>query len=156
MYHQKQALSVNRNDLLENFSKALKLAIHVYWEGKPVSSAMFAKEFNRHCEQSEEVSREQIRRWVRGDAFPEPMSFAILHQWLKLDVNTIYETIPTVERFISSATAGRNLKKASESEVLEISKNMEEYPSEKRMGRVIQSLDDISEVVRSLKTYLIS
>ena len=113
-YQEKLALSVNRNDLLESFSKALKLAIHNYWEGKPISAALLAKEFNKHCEQSDEVNREQVRRWVRGDAFPKPMHLAILHQWLSMDVNAIFETIPAVDRFMSSLDAGDwKLKKKS-------------------------------------------
>jgi hypothetical protein len=42
------AKSINRNDLLENFSKALKAAIARKWPGKTVSAAQFATEFNKH------------------------------------------------------------------------------------------------------------
>lgn len=144
-YQQKLALTVNRNDLLESFSKALKLAIHNYWEGKPISAALLAKEFNKHCEQNDEVNREQVRRWVRGDAFPEPMHLAILHQWLSIDVNSILETIPTVERFMLSVSVGdwKLRKKIPESELLEILNNIEEYQSEEEIIRMIQSLKAI-------------
>lgn len=144
-YQQKLALSVNRNDLLESFSKALKLAIHSYWEGKPISAALLAKEFNKHCEQNDEVNREQVRRWVRGDAFPEPMHLAILHQWLSMDVNAIFETIPAVDRFMSSLDAGdwKLKKKIPESELLEILNNIEEYQSVEEIIAMIQSLKAI-------------
>ena len=144
-YQEKLALSVNRNDLLESFSKALKLAIHSYWEGKPISAALLAKEFNKHCEQSDEVNREQVRRWVRGDAFPKPMHLAILHQWLSMDVNAIFETIPAVDRFMSSLDAGdwKLKKKIPESELLEILNNIEEYQSVEEIIAMIQSLKAI-------------
>ena len=144
-YQEKLALSVNRNDLLESFSKALKLAIHNYWEGKPISAALLAKEFNKHCEQSDEVNREQVRRWVRGDAFPKPMHLAILHQWLSMDVNAIFETIPAVDRFMSSLDAGdwKLKKKIPESELLEILNNIEEYQSVEEIIAMIQSLKAI-------------
>lgn len=144
-YQEKLALSVNRNDLLESFSKALKLAIHSYWEGKPISAALLAKEFNKHCEQSDEVNREQVRRWVRGDAFPKPMHLAILHQWLSIDVNAIFETIPAVDRFMSSLDAGdwKLKKKIPESELLEILNNIEEYQSVEEIIAMIQSLKAI-------------
>jgi transcriptional regulator with XRE-family HTH domain len=106
-YQYKLALSINRNDLMENFAMALKLAIAKYWNGREVSAAQFANEFNKHCELKEEVNRETVRRWVRGDAFPEPMALALLHQWLKIDVNKIFETIPVVDRPLG----GGNLKK---------------------------------------------
>ena len=144
-YQEKLALSVNRNDLLESFSKALKLAIHSYWEGKPISAALLAKEFNKHCEQNDVVNREQVRRWVRGDAFPEPMHLAILHQWLSIDVNAIFETIPAVDRFMSSLDAGdwKLKKKIPESELLEILNNIEEYQSVEEIIAMIQSLKAI-------------
>jgi len=144
-YQQKLALSVNRNDLLESFSKALKLAIHNYWEGKLISAALLAKEFNKHCEQSDEVNREQVRRWVRGDAFPDPMHFAILHQWLSIDVNMIFKTVPAVERFMTSVDKGdwKLKKRIPESELLEIVKNIEEYQSDEEIVAMIQSLKAI-------------
>lgn len=145
-YQQKLALSVNRNDLLESFSKALKLAIHNYWEGKLISAALLAKEFNKHCEQSDEVNREQVRRWVRGDAFPDPMHFAILHQWLSIDVNMIFETVPAVERFMTSVDKGDwKIKKSSNFELLQFLKDMED-----------KSDEDIIELIKALKTILFS
>ena len=144
-YKHKPELSSNRNDLLESFSKALKLAIHNYWEGKLISAALLAKEFNKHCEQSDEVNREQVRRWVRGDAFPDPMHFAILHQWLSIDVNMIFETVPAVERFMTSVDKGdwKLKKRIPESELLEIVKNIEEYQSDEEIVAMIQSLKAI-------------
>ena len=145
-YKHKPELSSNRNDLLESFSKALKLAIHNYWEGKSISAALFAKEFNKYCEESHEVSREQVRRWVRGDAFPEPLHFAILHQWLNLDVNIIFETIPTVERFVANVNSKNwKIKKSSNFELLQFLKDMED-----------KSDEDIIELIKALKTILFS
>ena len=91
------------------------------------------------------MNREQVRRWVRGDAFPEPMHLAILHQWLSIDVNSILETIPTVERFMLSVSVGdwKLRKKIPESELLEILNNIEEYQSEEEIIRMIQSLKAI-------------
>ena len=144
-YQQNLALSVKRNALLENFSNALKLAIYNYWEGKHISAALLAKKFNKHCEQSDEVNREQIRRWVRGDAFPEPIHLAILHQWLSIDVNAIFKTIPAVERFVSSVDVGdwKLKKRIPKSELLNILDNIEEYQSEEEIVAMIQSLKAI-------------
>ena len=55
------------------------------------SNEQFARDLCLSSKYSLKVSREAVRKWFKGEAFPDLDNFIYLIKWLKLDVSKIYQ-----------------------------------------------------------------
>jgi hypothetical protein len=78
----------SKNKIEQRFSNALQHSL-IKRYGKLPPSSFVAKEFEQQCEQSESVTQESVRRWIRGISIPSDQRLHILVKWLNLDFNHI-------------------------------------------------------------------
>jgi hypothetical protein len=81
--------------VLERFSSELRLRLEAIF-GKSVTGETLAIEFNLRASGCREITRETGRRWLIGGALPEYGRLVLLKQWLKLDMNVIFDTTEAV------------------------------------------------------------
>jgi hypothetical protein len=54
------------------------------------SNEQFARDFFLSSKYKLKVSREAVRKWIKGESFPDLDYFLHLIEWLKLDISNIY------------------------------------------------------------------
>lgn len=54
------------------------------------SNEQFARDFYLSSKYKLKVSREAVRKWFKGESFPDLDFFLHLIEWLKLDISNIY------------------------------------------------------------------
>lgn len=70
------------------FSKALTQGL-VNRYNKIPSAAFVAKEFNLRAVDTDPISQESVRKWLRGLAIPELNKLLIIQAWLEIDLNSL-------------------------------------------------------------------
>lgn len=74
----------------ETFSHFLRESLKKQY-GKIPSAEVVSRNFNLRAHGTTPVTQESVRRWIRGESLPTPDHLIVLIQWLRLDLNEIYE-----------------------------------------------------------------
>lgn len=76
------------NDIKSNFSALLRDSLKSRF-GRIPSAAVIAREFNLRAYNTDPISQESARRWIRGVSLPEEERLRVLVTWLDLDFNSV-------------------------------------------------------------------
>jgi hypothetical protein len=76
------------NDIKSNFSALLRDSLKSRF-GRIPSAAVIAREFNLRAYNTDPISQESARRWIRGVSLPEEERLRVLVNWLDLDFNSV-------------------------------------------------------------------
>lgn len=74
------------NDIKESFSALVRDSLRLRY-GRVPSAALLAREFNLRAYETNGISQESARRWLRGLSLPEEQRLKVLVNWLDLDFN---------------------------------------------------------------------
>lgn len=85
---------LSKKILRDSFSTALKKCLLQRYQELP-SAAFVAKEFNLRTHNTEVITQESARRWLKGLAIPDLAKLLVLRTWLDLDINAL--GIPSVD-----------------------------------------------------------
>jgi hypothetical protein len=75
----------------EVFSTELRKRLKLRY-GRLPSAAFVALHFNGRVSEYDGISQETARRWMRGVSIPRYTHFGILSDWLKLDINSVFDS----------------------------------------------------------------
>jgi hypothetical protein len=88
---------LSKDALRNSFSLALTNGLLIRYQRIP-SAAFVAREFNLRAPNTEPITQESARRWLRGMAIPGLDKLLVLRAWLELDLNAIGAPIIDSER----------------------------------------------------------
>jgi len=74
------------NGIKERFSALVRDSLRLRY-GRVPSAALLAREFNLRAYETNAISQESARRWLRGLSLPEEQRLKVLVNWLDLDFN---------------------------------------------------------------------
>jgi hypothetical protein len=80
---------MTRSEELRNVFRDTLIAGLITRYNKLPSAAFVAKEFNLRARDTEPITQESARRWLRGKAIPEISKLFILQLWLNIDLNSL-------------------------------------------------------------------
>lgn len=78
------------NHVKARFAQVLKLALLGHFGGRLPSNAVIAREFNLRAFDTEPVTQESVRRWMRGISMPDEIKMKVLVSWLDLDLKACF------------------------------------------------------------------
>lgn len=125
---------VNRELAIENFSKALNLAL-IDKFGKIPSAMNLANEFNLRAYGTNSITRETARKWIKGLAFPEAGALQLLVDWLSLDPINIF-SVDSVFNVIETNNAQSDEAKVNAMHALRKSERMAQAAIESVSPRI--------------------
>jgi len=80
----------NKNDIVKNrFAEELLRCCRTHFKTIP-SNEQFSRDFYLSSKYELKVSREAVRKWFKGETFPDLDYFLHLIEWLKLDISNIF------------------------------------------------------------------
>jgi len=79
-----------QNEVKDQFASILQAALVDKFGGLP-SNSVIAREFNLRAYDSEPVTHESVRRWIKGISMPDERKMRILVSWLALDLRKCFQ-----------------------------------------------------------------
>ncbi len=109
----------NRREITKRFAHALNEGLR-HRLGNIASAAAVATQFNLRAYGTKTITRETVRKWTCGLAFPNPGRLQVLIKWLNLSLDDIYSDPPTglanqpnlKHNAAEAVTASHNLRKS--------------------------------------------
>lgn len=83
-----------QNAVKDQFAKVLYEALLEKFGTMP-SNTVIAREFNLRAYDSEPVTHESVRRWIKGISMPDERKLRILVSWLDLDLRRCFQVTST-------------------------------------------------------------
>lgn len=83
-----------QNAVKDQFANILCEALAEKFGGIP-SNSVIAREFNLRAYDSEPVTHESVRRWMKGISMPDERKLRILVSWLDLDLRKCFQVTET-------------------------------------------------------------
>lgn len=82
-------MNLSTNSVKKNFSKELNRSCINRYQVLP-SNEQLSRDLYVFSKYTLKVSRETVRKWLRGETFPDLDCLLHLIDWLKLDINNIF------------------------------------------------------------------
>jgi len=93
--------------------------------GRLPSAAFVAIQFNRYTDSEKPVSKETVRRWMRGISMPIYSHLQVLAVWLSLDINKLVADHGSVNLYQSQTQESRYAE-----ETIRLAELLSSLPSE--------------------------
>jgi len=93
--------------------------------GRLPSAAFVAIQFNRYTDSEKPVSKETVRRWMRGISMPTYSHLQVLAVWLSLDINKLVADHGSVNLYQSQTQESRYAE-----ETIRLAELLSSLPSE--------------------------
>jgi hypothetical protein len=104
MHRLPASLPMLRGCINEQFGESLRRAVRQQYNGKIPSAAKVARDFNLLAGQTDQISQETMRKWLRGVAIPRASRLLTLSRWLGTQIqDAILNFNSSEERFKSEA-----------------------------------------------------
>ena len=91
-----------QNAVKDQFANILCEALAEKFGGIP-SNSVIAREFNLRAYDSEPVTHESVRRWIKGISMPDERKLRILVSWLDLDLRKCFQVTPVGNEKLNGA-----------------------------------------------------